>query len=157
MITSDINNFLRNDKIFIIHNFFEKINNNVIKIIDFPIVKKYDFYDIEEYIFRDLYLIKNENQNTFLKKKRKLKNINKSYLLEEIETNQIDKTEFPYLKEYHKVNKYEICKNKIIDNVILIIKKINNKIRYEIEIKNIDNISNKNLEIINNFIKINCL
>ena len=69
MITSDINNFLRKDKIFIIHNFFEKINNNVIKIIDFPIVKKYDFYHIEEYIFRDLYLIKNGDKNTFLKKK----------------------------------------------------------------------------------------
>lgn len=157
MITSNINNFLNKDSIFIIHNFYEKINNNIIKINDFPIKEKYDFYNIEEYIYRDLYLIKNGDHSLFLKKKRKLKNIDENYLLEELITNKIDKNEFPYLKDYHKINKYEICKKKIINNVILIIKKINNKIRYEIEIKNIDNISNENLEIINNYIKINCI
>ena len=157
MLTSDINNFLKKDSIFIIHCFYEKINNNVIKIKDFPIKKNYDFNLIEEYIYRDLYLIKNDVNNLFLKKKRKLKNINENYLLEELITNKIDKMEFPYLKDYHKINKYEIYKKNIINNVILVIKKINNRIRYEIEIKNIDRISKDNLDIINNYIKINCL
>lgn len=154
MITNEINNYINKNSRFIIHLFFEIINNNVVKIINFDLKNNADlkFTTVKEYIFRDLYFKKEDTDVNFFKIKRLLKNADNNMILEEIISEKIDSKNFPFLKDYHKINNYEICKKKIIDNVNLIIKKKNNKIKYELELNFINNISDNNIKKINKFI-----